>query len=953
MQSLSQAVAPPTTAARLTPASGGAARRLPVARPARGSRLEGVEMAPPDPILGVSEAFKRDTSGDKLNLGVGAYRTEELQPFVLNVVRKAEERMLAANENKEYLPIEGLAAFRKATVELLLGADSPAIKEGRIACLQSLSGTGSLRIGAAFIAKFMPGAAAYISRPTWGNHKNIFADAGVEWKEYSYFDPETIGLDFGGMVADLQAAPEGSVVVLHGCAHNPTGVDPTPEQWEQIADVCVAKKLLPFFDVAYQGFATGSLDADAFAPRYFAQRGIEFAVAQSYSKNLGLYAERVGAISFVLSDKEAADRVLSQLKRIARAVYSNPPIHGARIVSEVVGSEEMFAEWKGEMEEMSGRIKAVRQVLFDELNKLEPNKDWSFILKQVGMFSFTGLSPAQCDHMTNKWHVYMTKDGRLSLAGLNKAKCKYLADAPSSNSHTLQLRIDVFDAAALHGAGPEGRARAERTAACCGGAVERSIGFPGVHTPVSGSSAPEPPAYRAFVDFKFVRDNVEAVAANCAARLSCADPQRVATLYEEYVAAQQETDRLRAARNENSGAMKGKLEPEARAALIEKGKGIKEELEGLEARLAALDAELQREGQRLPNMTHPDVPIGGEDVSTQLQLVGQKQSFAFEPKDHLQLGEDLDLIDFETGGVVSGAKFYYLRNEAALLELALVNYTMHKVVAAGFTPMMTPDLVRESVFEKCGFQPRAENTQIYSVKDSAMCLTGTAEIPLGGAYMDAILPAEQLPIRMAAFGHCFRTEAGAAGAASKGLYRVHQFSKVEMFVVCTPEQSDALHQQLLELEVGMYAELGLHFQVLDMASHDLGAPAYRKFDIEAWMPGMGRYGEISSASNCTDYQARRLNIRYRPQPPPAAEGDAAAGAPEGKKGGKKKGGPAKAPTQFAHTLNATACAVPRMIVAILENYQQEDGSVVVPEALRLYMMGIDVIRPKKKINKAA
>ncbi|KAL4426351.1 hypothetical protein ABPG77_004645 [Micractinium sp. CCAP 211/92] len=466
----------------------------------------------------------------------------------------------------------------------------------------------------------------------------------------------------------------------------------------------------------------------------------------------------------------------------------------------------------------------------------------------------------------------------------------------------------------------------------------------------------EPPAFRAFIDFKFVRDNVEAVAANCRNRLSTADPQVVAQLYEEYVKAQQETDRLRAARNENSSAMKGKLEPEQRAALIERGKEIKAELEGLEARLVQLEEQLQREGQRLPNMTHPDVPVGGEDQSTVLQLVGEKRDLGFEPKDHLQLGEELDLIDFETAGTVSGAKFYYLRNEAALLELALINWTMQKVAAAGFTPMITPDLVRESVFEKCGFQPRADNTQarpgIYSVRDSSICLTGTAEIPLGGVYMDKILSEAQLPIKMAAYGHCFRTEAGAAGSASKGLYRVHQFSKVEMFVVCTPEQSEALHQQLLELEVEMFTELGLHFQVLDMASHDLGAPAYRKYDIEAWMPGMGRFGEVSSASNCTDYQSRRLNIRYRPA---AAEAEAAAAEAAAAAGGKKKkkGGGSKVPTQFVHTLNATACAVPRMIVSILENFQQEDGTVVVPEVLRPYMMGIEVIKPKAKIVTSA
>lgn len=393
------------------------------------SKLSGVEMAPPDPILGVTEAFKRDQDPQKLNLGVGAYRTEELQPYVLEVVQKAEENMLKKKENKEYLAIEGLPAFRKATIELLLGADSPVIEEGRAAVLQSLSGTGSLRCGAAFIAKFMPGTTAYISNPTWGNHKNIFSDAGVEWKEYRYFDPSTVGLDFSGMMEDIKAAPGGSVVVLHGCAHNPTGCDPTKEQWEQIADLIVEKGHFAFFDVAYQGFASGDLDEDAYAPRYFAERGMEFMVAQSYSKNLGLYAERIGALNVVLNDKAVAERVMSQLKRIARALYSNPPVHGARIVAEVVGNADMFDQWKKEMEMMAGRIKKVRKDLYDELTKIHPEKDWSFILRQIGMFSFTGLTPKQVENMTSKHHVYMTKDGRISLAGLSTAKAAHLAHA--------------------------------------------------------------------------------------------------------------------------------------------------------------------------------------------------------------------------------------------------------------------------------------------------------------------------------------------------------------------------------------------------------------------------------------------------------------------------------------------------------------------------------------------
>ncbi|KAG6740295.1 hypothetical protein NC652_039135 [Populus alba x Populus x berolinensis] len=402
------------------------------------SRFEGITMAPPDPILGVSEAFRADIDVKKLNLGVGAYRTEELQPYVLDVVKKAENLMLERGENKEYLPIEGLAAFNKVTAELLFGADNQVIEQQRVATVQGLSGTGSLRLAAALIERYFPGAQVLISSPTWGNHKNIFNDARVPWSEYRYYDPKTVGLDFEGMISDIKAAPEGSFVLLHGCAHNPTGIDPTPEQWEKIADVIQEKNHIPFFDVAYQGFASGSLDADASSVRLFAARGMELLVAQSYSKNLGLYAERIGAINVVCSSADAAARVKSQLKRIARPMYSNPPVHGARIVANVVGDPALFNEWKAEMEMMAGRIKNVRQKLFDSLSAKDTSgKDWSFILKQIGMFSFTGLNKAQSDNMTNKWHVYMTKDGRISLAGLSLAKCEYLADAIIDSYHNV------------------------------------------------------------------------------------------------------------------------------------------------------------------------------------------------------------------------------------------------------------------------------------------------------------------------------------------------------------------------------------------------------------------------------------------------------------------------------------------------------------------------------------
>ncbi|KAG6409521.1 hypothetical protein SASPL_127561 [Salvia splendens] len=402
------------------------------------SKFNEVTMAPPDPILGVSEAFRADTHEMKLNLGVGAYRTEDLQPYVLDVVKKAENLMLERGENKEYLPIEGLAAFNKATAELLFGAESTVLQQQRVATVQGLSGTGSLRLAAVLIERYFPGAKVLISAPTWGNHKNIFNDAGVPWSEYRYYDPKTVGLDFDGMISDIKAAPAGSFVLVHGCAHNPTGIDPTPEQWEVIADVIQEKKHIPFFDVAYQGFASGSLDEDASSVRLFADRGMELLVAQSYSKNLGLYSERIGAINVVCSSSEVAQRVKSQLKRIARPMYSNPPIHGARIVANVVGTPDLFNEWKEEMASMAGRIKSVRKKLYDSItSKEKTSKDWSFILKQIGMFSFTGLNKAQSENMTSKWHVYMTKDGRISLAGLSAAKCDYLADAIIDSYHNV------------------------------------------------------------------------------------------------------------------------------------------------------------------------------------------------------------------------------------------------------------------------------------------------------------------------------------------------------------------------------------------------------------------------------------------------------------------------------------------------------------------------------------
>ena len=327
----------------------------------------------------------------------------------------------------------------------------------------------------------------------------------------------------------------------------------------------------------------------------------------------------------------------------------------------------------------------------------------------------------------------------------------------------------------------------------------------------------------------------------------------------------------------------------------------------------------------IPNMTHPEAPVGGEDANTVVAQFGAPRVFDFEPKDHVELCEKLDLADFEAGTKVAGQKFYFLKNEAALLEVALVQYAMRHCVRAGYTPIITPDLARVEVLEGIGFMPRdnVETRQVYTVADTDLCLIATAEITLGGMHRDQIFDEADLPKRYVGLSHCFRTEAGAAGRDTRGLYRVHQFTKVEMFAFCTPDQSEALHLEIKKLEEEIFDGLGLCFHVIDTATGDLGGPAYRKYDLEAWMPGRGEkgaYGEVTSTSNCTDFQARRLGIRYRGK---------------GFKGNK-----------FVHTLNGTAVACTRALVAILENYQQADGSVVVPEVLRPWV-GKDVIAPKK------
>ncbi|XP_076906590.1 aspartate aminotransferase, cytoplasmic-like [Bidens hawaiensis] len=389
-----------------------------------------VVRAPEDPILGVTVAYNKDPSPIKLNLGVGAYRTEEGKPLVLNVVRQAEKLLVNDRSRvKEYLPIVGLADFNKLSAKLILGANSPAILGNLVTTVQCLSGTGSLRVGAEFLAKHYYQRTIYIPNPTWGNHGKIFTLAGLTVKTYRYYDPVTRGLNIQGLLEDLGSAPSGAIILLHACAHNPTGVDPTREQWEQIRRLIRSKSLLPFFDSAYQGFASGSLDEDAQSVRMFVADGGECFIAQSYAKNMGLYGERVGALSIVCKSADVATRVESQLKLVIRPMYSNPPIHGASIVSTIFKDRKLYQEWTVELEAMADRIITMRKQLFDALRARDTPGDWSHIIKQIGMFTFTGLNTKQVTFMTREYHIYMTSDGRISMAGLSSRTVPHLADA--------------------------------------------------------------------------------------------------------------------------------------------------------------------------------------------------------------------------------------------------------------------------------------------------------------------------------------------------------------------------------------------------------------------------------------------------------------------------------------------------------------------------------------------
>ena len=421
------------------------------------------------------------------------------------------------------------------------------------------------------------------------------------------------------------------------------------------------------------------------------------------------------------------------------------------------------------------------------------------------------------------------------------------------------------------------------------------------------------------LDIRFIKEHLEQVKKNITDRNMVADADLVVKLYDEKTALQQKLDSLRQQRNENAAKMKGKLEQDVRNALIAEGKKLKEDIAALEKDYEEAEKAFKVAMMDIPNMAHPDAPIGKEDKENlEVKKWGNIPQFDFQPKDHVELCEALDLVDFETATRVSGTKFYYLKNEAVILELALTRYVMDIIMKEGFTPFITPDVAKEEVAAGIGFNPRGEESNIYTVEGTGTCLVGTAEITLGGYFAGKTIDASKLPIKMAGLSHCFRREAGAAGQFSKGLYRVHQFSKVEMFIYCLPEKSDEMHQYIRSVEEKIFQGLDVPYRVVDTCTGDLGASAYRKYDLEAWMPGRGDYGEITSTSNCTDFQARRLGIKY-----------------------KDENG-----TNYLHMLNGTAMALTRAMIAIIENNQQADGSILIPKNLVPYT-GFDRIVPKK------
>jgi seryl-tRNA synthetase len=423
------------------------------------------------------------------------------------------------------------------------------------------------------------------------------------------------------------------------------------------------------------------------------------------------------------------------------------------------------------------------------------------------------------------------------------------------------------------------------------------------------------------LDRRFILDNLEQVRENCRNRNVQVDLDRFVALEQERRRLQAELEELNRQANQIAQRMARSQDPAQKDALREEGRVLRQRASEIQDRLVVVEAEASAIHRLIPNMTHPDAPVGPDSQSNRVIGYGRipKPHFDFPPRDHVEIAQMLDLIDLEGGARVAGHGFYFLKNDAVLLELALQRYALELLIQEGFTPMITPDLARNPILEGIGFIPRGPETQIYSIEGTDLSLIATAEITLGGLMAGQVIDAELLPLKLCGVSHCFRTEAGAHGRATRGIYRVHQFTKVEMFAFTLPEQSDAMLEYFRDLECRIFDGLGIHYRVVDTATGDLGGPAYRKYDLEAWMPGRGEYGEVTSTSNCTDYQARRLDARYKVK---------------GEKG-----------TRLLHTLNGTAIAISRALVAILENYQQADGSVVIPEVLRSWV-GKDRIVPK-------
>lgn len=387
-----------------------------------------VELAPRDPILGLNEAFNADTRPSKTNLGVGVYTDDNGKIPLLRAVREAEKIRLEAALPRGYLPIEGIAAYDSAVQKMLLGADSPIVTEGRAVTAQALGGTGALKIGADFLKRLNPDAKVAISDPSWENHRALFEAAGFEVVNYPYYEASTHGVAFDAMIAALNSYPAGTVIVLHACCHNPTGVDLTVDQWRRIVEVVKARELVPFLDMAYQGFADG-IDADAAAVRLFADSGLNIFISSSFSKSFSLYGERIGALTITTTSKDETARVMSQLKRVIRTNYSNPPTHGGAVVAAVLASPELRAMWETELGEMRDRIRAMRESLVAKLKAAGAKRDFSFVSAQRGMFSYSGLSAAQVERLKDEFGIYAVSTGRICVAALNTKNIDAVANA--------------------------------------------------------------------------------------------------------------------------------------------------------------------------------------------------------------------------------------------------------------------------------------------------------------------------------------------------------------------------------------------------------------------------------------------------------------------------------------------------------------------------------------------